>query len=39
MESTTAQWLVRCVCLVTILMLAVTCGSAMDTVTDTSLRE
>ena len=39
MERTTAQWRFRCVCLVTTLMLSVACGSAMDSVTDTSLKE
>lgn len=39
MKSITARWLVRRVCLVTLPMIAVACGSAMDSVSDTSLKE
>ncbi len=39
MESTTAQWRVRCACLVALLMFGVACGSAMDSVSDTNLKE
>lgn len=39
MESTTAQWQVRSACLVALLMFGVACGSAMDSVSDTNLKE
>jgi len=39
MERTTTEWRMRGVCLATLLMLSVACGSAMDSVTDTHLKE
>lgn len=39
MERTTSEWRMRCVFLTTLLVLSVACGSAMDSVSDTHLKE
>jgi|GEM_PF-2185600 len=39
MNGTGAEWQVRCVCLTTLLLLSVACGSAMEDVSDSHLKE